>query len=101
MIARSEITKGTPKRGHFVKGGYPRKWTHGFIACLPDCRHIEKGNVPKKWTQDNDKESLKIDSSQWNKDSIMDTWVFLSPRASDTISVRLERMQCVNIRQRK
>lgn len=52
MIARSEIAKGIPERGHFVKGGYPKKWTHRFTVCLPDCRHIEKGDVPKKWTQE-------------------------------------------------
>lgn len=63
MIARSEITKGIPERGRFVKGGTPEKWTHRFIVCLSDCRHMAKGNVPKKWTQEKDKESLKMDSS--------------------------------------
>lgn len=63
MIARSEITNRIPNHGHFEKRECPKKWTHKFIVCLPDCRHIEKGNVPKKWTCEKGSESLKADNS--------------------------------------
>ncbi len=54
---------------------------------------MEKGNEPVKWTYEKGNKSLKADSSERDKNSKVDIWIFLSPRASDTISYRSERMQ--------
>lgn len=52
--------------------------------------HMEKGMAPKKQT-----------ANERYRNSKVDIWGFLGARASDTISHRLERMQCENIRQKK
>ncbi len=54
---------------------------------------MEKGRVPGKRTQAEGSKSPETDRSERDKDNREEARVFARPRASDTISYGLERMQ--------